>query len=258
MKPTLAPLAARILAAIAGTACPLVQAADSPLDLPSDTITSSVIETQEGVAQGYQGKPTTGTTRLNLTNQQTPQGVTSVTRERMDDFRQESVRDVLDYTPGINVQKVETDRTYFTSRGFDITNFQYDGSGMPFFWGVLVGDIDTAPYEQVDILHGANGVMTGLGNPSATVNFVRKRPTYTPEAEVTLSAGSWDKRRLDIDVSGPAHRIRQRPRPADLRQREQELLPGSLLAGKERLRRPVGLRSERARHPDRWLRTAEE
>lgn len=203
MKPTLAPLAARILAAIAGTACPFVQAADSPLALPSDTITSAVVETQEGIAEGYQGKPTTGTTRLNLTNQQTPQGVTAVTRERMDDFRQDSVRDVLDFTPGINVQKVETDRTYFTSRGFDITNFQYDGSGMPFFWGVLVGDIDTAPYEQVDILHGANGVMTGLGNPSATVNFVRKRPTYTPQAEVTLSAGSWDRRRVDIDVSGP-------------------------------------------------------
>lgn len=203
MKPTLAPLAARILAAIAGSACTFVQAADTALDLPSDTITSSVIENQEGVAQGYQGKPTTGTTRLNLTSQETPQGVTSVTRERLNDFQLDSVRDVLDYTPGINVQKVETDRTYFTARGFDITNFQYDGTGLPFFWGIVNGDIDTAPYEQVDILHGANGVMTGLGNPAATVNFVRKRPTYTPQAEIELSAGSWDKRRADIDVSGP-------------------------------------------------------
>lgn len=42
-----------------------------------------------------------------------------------------SIRDVLDSTPGVNVQKVETDRTYFTARGFDITNFQYDGMGMP-------------------------------------------------------------------------------------------------------------------------------
>jgi outer membrane receptor for ferric coprogen and ferric-rhodotorulic acid len=45
--------------------------------------------------------------------------------------------------------------------------------------------------------------MTGTGNPSATVNFVRKRPTYTPEASISVSGGSWDKRRVDIDVSGP-------------------------------------------------------
>jgi outer membrane receptor for ferric coprogen and ferric-rhodotorulic acid len=75
--------------------------------------------------------------------------------------------------------------------------------GMGLTGGVLVGDIDTAPYEQVDVLHGANGLMTGAGNPSATVNFIRKRPTYEPQAKVSVSAGSWDKRRVDLDVSGP-------------------------------------------------------
>ncbi|MFH7473775.1 TonB-dependent siderophore receptor, partial [Pseudomonas syringae pv. tagetis] len=55
----------------------------------------------------------------------------------------------------------------------------------------------------VDILHGANGLMTGSGNPSATVIFVRKRPTYETQAKIDLSAGSCDKRRVDIDLSGP-------------------------------------------------------
>jgi outer membrane receptor for ferric coprogen and ferric-rhodotorulic acid len=175
---------------------------DSTLNLPSTTI-SATAEDQESAPPGYQAKPDSSTTRLNLTARETPQGVTSIKREQMDDFKLNSVRDVLDSTPGVNVQKVETDRTYFTARGFDITNFQYDGVGMQMTGGLLVGDVDMATYEQVDILHGANGLMTGSGNPSATVNFVRKRPTYETQAKIDLSAGSWDKRRVDIDLSGP-------------------------------------------------------
>ena len=174
---------------------------ENTLSLPATSVTGSA--DSEDAPPGYQTRPSTTTTRLNLTAGQTPQGITSIKREQLDDFKLNSIRDVLDSTPGVNVQKVETDRTYFTARGFDITNFQYDGMGMGLTGGVLVGDIDTAPYEQVDVLHGANGLMTGTGNPSATVNFIRKRPTYEPEAKVSVSAGSWDKRRVDLDVSGP-------------------------------------------------------
>ena len=175
---------------------------DGTLDLPS-TVISAAADGQDAAQEGYQAKPKVSTTRLNLTAQETPQGVTTITREQLDDFKLNSIRDVLDSTPGVNVQKVETDRTYFTARGFDINNFQYDGMGMPMMNGLLVGDVDMAPYEQVDILHGANGLMTGSGNPSATVNFVRKRPTYETQAKIDVSAGSWDKRRVDIDLSGP-------------------------------------------------------
>ena len=174
---------------------------ENTLSLPATSVTGSA--DSEDAPPGYQARPSTTTTRLNLTAGQTPQSITSIKREQLDDFKLNSIRDVLDSTPGVNVQKVETDRTYFTARGFDITNFQYDGMGMGLTGGVLVGDIDTAPYEQVDVLHGANGLMTGTGNPSATVNFIRKRPTYEPEAKVSVSAGSWDKRRVDLDVSGP-------------------------------------------------------
>ncbi|MBC9249233.1 TonB-dependent receptor [Pseudomonas alcaligenes] len=195
----LTPLTVQILSIIAlGSAS--AQAAES-VSLPATSIVSSAEGSEE--AQSYQAKPASTTTRLGLTPRETPQGVSSVPRQQLDDFKLNSIKDVLASSPSVTVEKVETDRTYFTSRGFDITNFQYDGTGMPFSFGLLDGDVDLAAYEQVDILHGANGLMTGAGNPSATVNFVRKRPTYTPQAKVDLSAGSWDKRRVDIDVSGP-------------------------------------------------------
>ncbi|GAB7532227.1 TonB-dependent siderophore receptor [Pseudomonas sp. 3A(2025)] len=180
---------------------PLAHAADE-LTLPATQIQTTA-QQQDSESQGYQGKPASSTTRLGLSEKQTPQAITTITREQLEDFRLNSVKDALRSAPSVTVEQTETDRTSFTSRGFDIDNFEYDGMGMPFATGLLVGDLDLAEYEQVDILHGANGLMSGSGNPSATVNFVRKRPTYETQASIGMSVGSWDNRRVDVDVSGP-------------------------------------------------------
>ena len=79
---------------------------------------------------GEQGKTTTAT-NLNLTIFETPQTVTAISRSQMNDFMLDKANDVLDYTPGVTVEEVETHRTYYTARGFDIVNFQYDGVGTP-------------------------------------------------------------------------------------------------------------------------------
>src|SRR5688572_27058625 len=73
---------------------------------------------------------------LDLSLRETPQSVTVVSRRQMDDFRLTNVNDLLDLVPGVNVERVETDRTYYNARGFDITNFQVDGIGLPLLWGI--------------------------------------------------------------------------------------------------------------------------
>jgi outer membrane receptor for ferric coprogen and ferric-rhodotorulic acid len=150
----------------------------------------------------YKSTPSSAATKLDLTPRQTPQSISTLSGAQLRDFKLTSVNDALKAVPGVQVQEVETDRTYYTARGFDITNFQYDGIAVPFVYGNVEGDLDTSMYERVEVIRGANGLMSGTGNPSATVNFVRKRPTLAPQARVDLTAGSWDKRRIDTDVSG--------------------------------------------------------
>lgn len=198
MKPR---LSASLLLAGACSALPIAHAADE-VTLPSTQIQSSSAQS-DGVSQGYQGQASTSTTRLGLSDQENPQGVTTLTRDQIDDYKLNSIKDALRAAPSVTVEQIETDRTEFTSRGFNINTFEYDGMGMPFSGDLLVGDQDLAEYEQVDILHGANGLMSGTGNPSATVNFVRKRPTDTFQAKIGASVGAWDNRRVDVDVSGP-------------------------------------------------------
>ena len=37
--------------------------------------------------------------------------------------------------------------------------------------------VDMALYDRVDIVKGATGLLSGSGEPSATVNLIRKKPT---------------------------------------------------------------------------------
>jgi outer membrane receptor for ferric coprogen and ferric-rhodotorulic acid len=147
-------------------------------------------------------KPVSSATGLSMSLRETPQSVSVTTRTEMDDFGQNTINDVLANTTGITVQKYETDRSEYNARGFDIDTFKYDGVGSPSGRPGVRGELDTALFERVEVIRGANGLMAGAGEPSAVVNFVRKRPTRDARASIGLTGGSWDTYRADGDVSG--------------------------------------------------------
>jgi outer membrane receptor for ferric coprogen and ferric-rhodotorulic acid len=189
-------LAAALSAASAG-ASPAEEAdANEPAAMPT-----VVVKGEVDSPDSYTTRRSASSARLDLSLRETPQSVSVVTRAQIDDFHLDSVNDMLAATTGVTVERVETDRSYYTARGFDIINFQYDGIGIPFVFGNVYGDLDTALYERVDIVRGANGLMSATGNPSATVNFIRKRPTSNFQASASATVGSWDQRRVQGDIS---------------------------------------------------------
>lgn len=173
---------------------------EEPLDMEEAVL---IGESASESAGYYTDEPVALATGLSMGIAETPQSITLITRQQMDDFGLEDVNHVLRYAPGVNVESVETDRSYYTSRGFDITNFQVDGLGLPLVFGNVQGNLDSAIYEEVQVLRGANGLSTGSGNPSATINLVRKRPSQELQGSLELTYGSWDKLRGVADVSVP-------------------------------------------------------
>lgn len=151
---------------------------------------------------GYRDPEMASATGMNLSTMETPQSVFSISSAMINDFQLSNINDALEYSSGVDVEPLETDRTYYLARGFEINNFQVDGVGLPLSNGNIEGDIDTAIYQRIDVVMGANGLMAGVGNPSATINMIRKRPTQDLQGNVSLSGGSWDQRRLVGDVSG--------------------------------------------------------
>ena len=162
-----------------------------------------IVVTGKAERDAYAAADSNSATGLKLSPRETPQSLTVITRQVIDDFRLTSVNDALAMATGVVVEQLETDRTYYTARGFDIVNFQVDGIGIPMAYGLIDGDLDTALYERVDVIRGAAGMLVGTGNPSATINFVRKRPTRKLQGSVGLSLGSWNDKRVDVDVGGP-------------------------------------------------------
>lgn len=144
-----------------------------------------------------------GATGLDLDIRDTPQSISVVTNELIEDFGADDLNDALRLATGINVEQWETNRTNYVARGFEIKNTQIDGVGLPNNWGIVTGAMDSFVYEKLEVIRGANGLLTGVGNSSGTINYVRKRPTNDARGSVGVTVGSWDHRRVEADYSMP-------------------------------------------------------
>ncbi len=148
-----------------------------------------------------QDRVSKGATGLTLEINETPQSISVISSEQIKSFAANSINDVMQMATGITVQQGETNRTRYTSRGFDIKSTQLDGIGLPNSWGLITGVMESYGYEEVEIIRGANGQLTGIGNAGGTINYVRKRPTNENEGEVAVAIGSDDFKRLEADYS---------------------------------------------------------
>ncbi|MFK5732379.1 TonB-dependent siderophore receptor [Pseudomonas urmiensis] len=141
------------------------------------------------------------------TLRETPQSVTVMTRKMLDDQNLNTLEQVLDKTPGITVYDSPMGGKYFYSRGFNLDGqYQYDGVPLDVGGNYVQANSfssDMAFYDRVEILKGAAGMMKGSGSSAGGVNFVRKRGQDKATTTLTLSAGSWDNYRGQIDVGGP-------------------------------------------------------
>lgn len=62
------------------------------------------------------------------------------------------------------------------ARGFSTTNYHYDGIATAGTSNRYAGEseLDAALYDRVAVVRGATGLLTGAGNPAASINLVRK------------------------------------------------------------------------------------
>ncbi|WP_145191692.1 TonB-dependent receptor [Pseudomonas sp. URMO17WK12:I11] len=168
---------------------------------------TSISSQQLGETTEHSGSYTTGAVTIGKTAQslrRTPQSVTVVTRQRIDDQHITNLTNLLEQTPGVVVNLTDSERVQYYSRGYAIDAIQYDGATVvQSSGGGSFIQSDSAIIDRAEILRGATGMIRGAGNPSGTVNLVRKRPTYAFQGEGSVTVGSWDAQRYVADLSGP-------------------------------------------------------
>ncbi|CAN7509413.1 TonB-dependent siderophore receptor [Acidovorax sp. LjRoot194] len=132
------------------------------------------------------------------------QPVTVLTRQWLDDRALPDLHAVMQHTPGITVDYTDSERVNYYARGHQIDALQVDGMALSQNTSASIFiQPDTAVLDRVEVLRGAAGLLRGAGNPSATVNMVRKRPEREFQASTGVVLGSWSRRRIDADLSAP-------------------------------------------------------
>lgn len=158
--------------------------------------------TTEGTGS-YTTDSSSSSTRLNIPLKETPQSITVVTQQILQDQHLTNLTDTLEAVAGITVvrESLGADADAYYSRGFQINNYEVDG--VPTSSRLDNYTQNTAMYDRVEVVRGASGLISGMGDPSATINLIRKRPTDTAQMSITGKAGNWDRYGTGFDVSGP-------------------------------------------------------
>ncbi|MCD9027167.1 ferric-rhodotorulic acid/ferric-coprogen receptor FhuE [Luteimonas sp. BDR2-5] len=210
IRPTRVPrrrvLPQALLAASCVLAAPASWAQQATTDGEDAVTTLDQLVVKGERAEGYSVRRTTAGTRFDLTAREIPQSVSIISHERITDQNLDDIIDVLANTTGVSSTQSDSERTEFYARGFYIDSYQFDGlpTQMVQNWSYGDSGLDLALYDRVEIVRGATGLLTGAGNPSASVNLVRK---HADSAELTgsvsLNVGEWGRTRTTVDATTP-------------------------------------------------------
>lgn len=179
--------------------------------LPEVRVTATTLadDLTEG-SDSYTAPRSSAATGLGLSLRETPQSVTVITRQRMDDQGLDNLGQVVNETTGITFQPTGSlvgGYSAMYARGYQVTTLRLDGVMMPLalYGGAWQGwnALDSAIFDSVTVVRGATGLITGAGDPSGTVSVVRKRPTETFQASLSQSAARWNQWRTTADIGGP-------------------------------------------------------
>lgn len=184
------------------------QAADAyvPADAEPAAVTLSTVtvrgKRQKSLNKGYTTSGTYAATGMPLTLREVPQSVSVVTDKQMKDQGKRSVYDALSWVNGISGNPASSRYavTNMYARGEKVNDYQIDGMTTEIDGNQL---LNSGAYERVEVVRGTSALQGGVGDPSATVNLVRKRPTKERQAEISVGIGRWRRWNAEADVSGP-------------------------------------------------------
>ncbi|TCS36738.1 TonB-dependent siderophore receptor [Reinekea marinisedimentorum] len=161
------------------------------------------VETIVVQSEGYRNTAT----KTALQPEETPQGITIIEGEAIEQRDAESLSQALRYAPGV-VTEVRggavTLYDTFTIRGFGVDKSYYDGLVLSYLNGWnLQAQIDPVAIEQIEVFKGPTSVLYGSMPPGGMVNIIAKAPEDVASTEVSVATGSHSLVEASVDSTGP-------------------------------------------------------
>lgn len=165
-------------------------------------IAHAVANVSVNASEGYVAQSSAAATKTDALILDTPQSISVVTSEQLEQRGVQTLNEALRFTPGVAVESYGVDPRYdsFLIRGFgdDTNGFFIDGLRFPGYLG------QTDPYmaENVTVLKGPSSVLYGQSAPGGLVNVTSKRPPAASVHEVQVDFGSYDRKQVAGDFGG--------------------------------------------------------
>lgn len=183
---------------------PTPVAASGPAPASTNSATGKGKETGTSAVKGFVAGVSATATKTDTPLLETPQAVSVVTRDQMDQQSAQSIKQALQYTSGVAADT----RTAFAgydivySRGFILDRY-LDGLKLLGGAAYTVPQIELYGLERLEVLHGPASMLYGAASPGGIVNAISKRPTDEPFHEIQLQFGNFDHVEAAFDFSGP-------------------------------------------------------
>jgi len=184
------------LAALRVAAQPTLPTIEVRPDAGRETATTPVI--------GYKARKAATATKTDTPLAETPQAVTVVTRDQLVDQGATNLQDALNYAAGVRSDAYGLDSRSdgVRIRGSYPVEYQ-DGLRRLFDWYTSNTRTDPFTLERIEVLRGPASMLFGQGSTGGVVNMVSKRPQPVRQGELGVQFGSYGRRQLQADLTGP-------------------------------------------------------
>ena len=153
---------------------------------------------------GYKARNAATATKTDTPLRETPQSVTVITRDQMVDQGATTLQEALNYAAGVRSDAYGLDSRTDSARirGTEPTEYQ-DGLRRLFDWYTSNSRTELFTLERIEVLRGPASMLFGQGSTGGVVNMVSKRPQPVRQGEVGVQLGSWGRKQLQLDLTGP-------------------------------------------------------
>ena len=179
--------------------------------------------------RGYLATNAISGTSLNTQIRDLPMPLEVVNRELIEDLQANDLKEMLEYSAGVNTQSFQNNsganpsplndnspsstnlNAAFTNtisiRGYTVPNNQRlgfrVGASVPKYNVLLGGSTDSISAERVEVVRGPQALLYGINVLSGVVNIIPKEPLFSQRTQLSLSTGSYDFLRSTLDTTGP-------------------------------------------------------
>lgn len=144
------------------------------------------------------------TMKQGLKIQDTPAAITVVNRQFIQDTGAKNIQDALLYSSGVYSGNFgfDTRGDWKTVRGLDASDYL---DGLRSIYGYY-NSVRTNVYslQRIEVLKGPSSSLYGQSELGGIVNAVSKLPEEKQQGEVWAQVGSFDRKQLATDITGPA------------------------------------------------------